>query len=156
MFFRNIILAWNETCPYIDYVVSCVDCCQRNGLIAYFLNKETSLKCHYRHIIFQWRNWDSSVREMMGCRLHGCLSFMAVILEFFSPSLFGMAIGTSCLLKRTNQRSTLRGKAVAAWHWSFACMQYECPEILRSSQHCIEHSTVLGCGAVCVGDKMPE
>lgn len=60
------------------------------------------------------------------------------------------------LCTNKNQKPTVRGKAVAAWHWSVTCMQCEGPEILRFSQHCIEHSTVLRCGAMSVGNKIPE
>jgi len=84
---RNVTLAGNETCLCIDDVVSFVDCYQRNVPVAYFLTAETSLRCHYRHIIFQSKSWDSLVREVTGCRLHGCLTFMAVTLELFSLSL---------------------------------------------------------------------
>ena len=86
--FWNITVAWNETCLYVDDVVSFVGCYPRNVPVTYFLTKEASPKCHYRCVIFQSKSWDSSVREVTGCRLHGCLTFMAVTLELFSPSLY--------------------------------------------------------------------
>ena len=153
--FRNITLAWNETCLYIDDVVSFVDCYQRNVPVTYFLTKEASPKCHYRHIIFQSKSWASWVREVTvvglmavwhswqwhwNCSHHHCVQ---------------NGSGYS-LCSNRNQKPTVRGTAVAAWPWSVACTQYEGPEILRISQHCTAHSPVLGCGAVSMGDKIPE
>jgi hypothetical protein len=154
-FFRNITVAWNETCPYVDDVVSFVDCYQRNVPTAYFLTKEPSLRCHYRHIIFQSKSSDSSDKWKV------VVGFMAVWHSWqwqWNCSHHHCVQNGSqySLCTNKNQNPTVSGKAVAAWHWSVACTQYEGPEILRFSQHCIEHSTVLGCGAVSVSDKIHE
>jgi hypothetical protein len=150
-FFRNITLVWNETCPYTDDVVSFVDCYQRNNPITYFLTKEASFKCRYRHIIFHivLCNFTSVLPMCFHEILFRHWQFLPLPFIMLSEGFWGKE-WTFCVWLWCLKVIVLFADRSGLWYlmYMFVCISY-C--VNRNNIKCLKESAPIlkSCGARC-------